>query len=92
MEGVFEVISLKSGGGVHFTLAINGDRRRMYVMSTADHPITAFSWRFLTGLGRRLSSEDTLSLVVQEGPLISNSHDRQAWVETLQNYQPISVV
>lgn len=85
-----EVISLeKRRGGVHFTLAINGDRRLDVRDVNGESPYHRIQLAFSDwALGRRLSSEDTLSLVVQEGPLISNSHDRQAWVETLQNYQP----
>lgn len=85
-----EVIALaKQRGGVHFTLVINGDRRLDIRDIEGNAPYdrirTAFSdWVRL----RRFSPGDTFSLVTQEGALVRNTLDREAWVEALENYQP----
>lgn len=85
-----QVVSLeKQRGGVHFTLVVNGDRRFDLRDAEGESPydriqLTINSW----AEGRQFSSGDTLSLVTQEGPLIRNSTDREAWLETLENYQP----
>lgn len=89
-ERSVEVISLeKRRGGVHFTLVINSDRRLDVRDANGESPYHRIQLAFSDWVQEhRFSSEDSLSLVVQEGSLIRNSHDRHNWVEALQNYQP----
>ena len=75
--------------GVHFTLAINGDRRFDLRDAQGNSPYQ----QILAGLSdwvgsRRFSPEDTLTLVTQQSAPIRNTIDRNAWLEALENYQP----
>lgn len=85
-----EVLSLeKRRGGMHFTLAINGDRRLDIRDANGESPyerirLTLNNWV----AGRRFSPGDTLSLVTQEGAPVRNTSDRGIWVEGLNEYQP----
>ncbi|MFU8826816.1 MAG: FHA domain-containing protein [Brevefilum sp.] len=85
-----EVLSLeKEHGGVHFTLAINGDRRLDIRDAEGESPydrirLALNNW----AAGRRFSPGDTLSLVTQEGAPVRNTSDRGVWMEALNEYQP----
>lgn len=85
-----EVIALaKQRGGVHFTLVINGDRRLDVRDIEGNAPYDRIRTAFSDWVSwRRFSPGDTFSLVTQEGAMIRNTIDREAWVEALENYQP----
>ena len=79
----------KQQSGVHFTLAINGDRRFDLRDASGDSPYD----RIREGLidwaeSRRFAPGDTLSLFTQEYAAIRNTAIREVWIAALENYQP----
>jgi len=75
--------------GVHFTLAINGDRRFDLRDAQGNSPYQQILAVFSNWVGlRRFGPEDTLTLVTQQSTPIRNTIDRNAWLEALENYQP----
>jgi hypothetical protein len=79
----------KQRAGVHFTLAINGDRR--FVLRDADGISPYDRMRAVLGDwvdARRFASEDSFSLVTQEAALVRNTINRETWIEGLTDYQP----
>ena len=75
--------------GVHFTLAINGDRRFDLRDAEGNSPYQQIQAFLSDWMGsRRFDLEDTVTLVTQQSTPISNTIDRNAWLEALENYQP----
>lgn len=75
--------------GVHFTLAINGDRRFDLRDAQGNSPYQGISAVLSDWVGwRRFGPEDTLTLVTQQSIPVRNTIDRNAWMEALENYQP----
>jgi hypothetical protein len=75
--------------GVHFTLAINGDRRFDLRDAQGNSPYQQISTALSDWIERgRFGPEDTLTLVTQQSTPIRSSIDRNAWLEALENYQP----
>jgi hypothetical protein len=79
----------KIRSGVHFTLAINGDRRLDVRDADGNSPYARLQEVFFDwARSRRFATGDTLSLVTQEAALIRNTPDREAWIQALADYQP----
>jgi hypothetical protein len=79
----------KQLSGVHFTLAINGDRRFDLRDASGVSPYDRIREALIEWAGsRRFAPEDTLSLFTQEYTAIRNTALREAWIEALENYQP----
>jgi hypothetical protein len=75
--------------GVHFTLAINGDRRFDLRDAQGNSPYQQISTALSEWVERRrFGPEDTLTLVTQQSTPIRNTIDRNAWLEAYDNYQP----
>ena len=75
--------------GVHFTLAINGDRRFDLRDANGVSPYDRIREALIDWAGsRRFASGDTLSLFTQDFAAIRNTALRDAWIEALDNYQP----
>jgi hypothetical protein len=75
--------------GVHFTLVINGDRRFDLRDAQGNSPYQQIQTVLADWVGwRRFGPEDTLTLVTQQSTPISNTIDRNAWLEALENYEP----
>jgi hypothetical protein len=75
--------------GVHFTLAINGDRRFDLRDAQGNSPYQQIQAVLSDWMGsRRFDPEDTLTLVTQQSTPVSNTIDRNAWLDALENYQP----
>lgn len=79
----------KQHSGVHFTLAINGDRRFDLRDANGVSPYDRIREVLTNWAGsRRFAAEDTLSLFTQEYAAIRNTAVRQAWIDALEDYQP----
>lgn len=79
----------KQLSGVHFTLAINGDRRFDLRDPSGVSPYDLISEVLINWAeSRRFAPGDTLSLFTQEYAAIRNTALREAWIEALENYQP----
>ena len=79
----------KQHQGVHFTLAINGDRWFDLRDASGVSPYQRIQDVLIEWVGsRRFASGDTLSLFTQEFAAIRNTTDREGWIDALVNYQP----
>jgi hypothetical protein len=79
----------QQNAGVHFTLAINGDRRFDLRDAEGVSPFDRIRLVLTEWVdGHRMAPGDTLTLVTHEGDHVRNAASQAPWVEALEGYQP----
>lgn len=79
----------RQNAGVHFTLAVNGDRRFDLRDAEGVSPFDRISLVLAEWVdGHRMAPGDTLTLVTHAGVPVRNATSKGTWVEALEAYQP----